>query len=156
VVRNAKTMLGRVTSLDRLTSLAALALGPPLGAFLFAQFRIRDAILSLLLVTVTLLAAAATLNRALRTTGKAWGRPARRGREEDADIESLVGSGCGPREPGNLTANPGQDCAATPAQPERGSERTTMDREPTLTRSPAARSAVADPAAGAGSLVPRS
>lgn len=65
VVRNAKTMLARVTSLDRLTSLTALALGPPLGAFLFAQFGVKDAILSLLLVTLTLLAVAFTLRRTL-------------------------------------------------------------------------------------------
>jgi MFS family permease len=67
VVRHAETMLARVMSVDRLTTLAALAVGPPLGAFLYAEFGVKDAIFSLLLVTLSLMAVAATaLPSALR------------------------------------------------------------------------------------------
>jgi MFS family permease len=58
LVRNAKTMLARVMSVGRLTSLVALALGPLLGAFLFARFGLERAIFGLLLITVALLAVA--------------------------------------------------------------------------------------------------
>jgi MFS family permease len=69
VVRHAETMLARVMSVDRLASLVALALGPPLGAFLFAQFGTEGAIAALLVITmILLLVAAPTLQRALRGT----------------------------------------------------------------------------------------
>lgn len=58
LVRKAGTMLARVMSVDRLTSLCAVALGPPLGAILFAQFGIRIAIFGLLLITIVLLVVA--------------------------------------------------------------------------------------------------
>jgi predicted MFS family arabinose efflux permease len=98
VVRNAKTMLGRVTSLDRLTSLAALALGPLLGAFLFAQFRVKDAILSLLLITLTLLVVAFTLRRTLpgNPRPESTGGTSRGIREDDngawADGDAVTGA----------------------------------------------------------------
>jgi MFS family permease len=59
VVRKAETMLARVMSVDRLTSFGAVALGPPLGAILFAQFGTRMAIFGLLVITTVLLAVAA-------------------------------------------------------------------------------------------------
>jgi MFS family permease len=67
VVRNAaETMLARVMSVDRLTSLFALAIGPPLGAILFSQFRIRPAIFGLLVITIFLAVTAIALPPALR------------------------------------------------------------------------------------------
>lgn len=129
VVRNANTMLGRVTSLNRLTSLAALALGPPLGAFLFAQFRVKDAILSLLLITLTLLAVAATLNRALRTTQRPpLGNVVSGLAQEDGQGVQAHGDA--------LPGMPWGQPAWLGRQEGTGSERTTMDREPTVTRSP--------------------
>jgi MFS family permease len=73
LVRNADTMLARVMSVDRLSSLVALALGPLLGAFLFARFGLERAIFSLMLITVALLAVAlgALHPRFARRTG-AW------------------------------------------------------------------------------------
>ena len=69
VVRHAETMLARVMSVNRLASLVALALGPPLGAFLFAQFGTEGAIAALVVITmILLLVAASTLQRALRET----------------------------------------------------------------------------------------
>jgi MFS family permease len=67
VVRHAETMLARVMSVDRLTSLCALALGPPLGAFLFARSGPQGAITALLAITmILLLVAAFPLRRVLR------------------------------------------------------------------------------------------
>jgi hypothetical protein len=73
VVRKAETMLARVMSVDRLTSFGAVALGPPLGAILFAQFGTRMAIFGLLVITTVLLAVAAIADRNAFTG--AAGRP---------------------------------------------------------------------------------
>jgi MFS family permease len=59
VIRNAaKTMLARVTSVDRLTTFGALALGPPLGGILFELCGAQNATWALLILTACLLAAA--------------------------------------------------------------------------------------------------
>jgi MFS family permease len=99
VIRNAaETMLARVMSVDRLTSLGALALGPPLGGILFERFGIQAAIFYLLVVTVILLVVAAvTLPPALRrdTLKQLAGAAPGGGREDDdgagADGDALTG-----------------------------------------------------------------
>jgi hypothetical protein len=59
VARNAGAKLARVMSIDRLTSLSALALGPPLGGILFARYGPQHATLVLSYLTGGLLAATA-------------------------------------------------------------------------------------------------
>jgi MFS family permease len=98
VVRHAKTMLARVMSVDRLAQLGALALGPPLGAWLFAQFRTEGAIAALLAITVTLLLVAVTLRRTLpgNPGPESTGRTSRGIREDDngawADNDAVTGA----------------------------------------------------------------
>jgi MFS family permease len=59
LIRNTdETILARVMSVDRLTSLCALAAGPPLGAILFSQFGVQTAIFGLLVITIILLGVA--------------------------------------------------------------------------------------------------
>jgi MFS family permease len=77
VVRKARTMLARVISVGRLTSLCALALGPLLGASLFARFGLGHAILVLLLMTLALgVVALGALPAALRKENGGGGQPA--------------------------------------------------------------------------------
>jgi MFS family permease len=86
LVRNAKTMLARVMSVGRLASLCALALGPLLGAFLFARFGLERAIFGLLLITVALLVVAlAALPSALGTESTAVASPGFAHRRVDED-----------------------------------------------------------------------
>lgn len=68
VVRHAaETMLARVMSVDRLTSLGALALGPLLGGILFQQFGTQHALLGLFVIAGSLLTVPAiALSAALR------------------------------------------------------------------------------------------
>ncbi len=78
LVRNAKTMLARAMSVGRLASLCALALGPLLGAFLFARFGLERAIFGLLLMTLALLVVAlVALPSALRAESTAAASPSR-------------------------------------------------------------------------------
>ena len=58
IIRNAGSMLARVISVDRLTSLSALALGPALGGALFENFGAQDAFETLFGITLTLVAGA--------------------------------------------------------------------------------------------------
>jgi hypothetical protein len=53
-------MLGRITSVDRLTSFCALALGPLLGGVCAQQFGVQHSILGLL-ITLGLITAVATM-----------------------------------------------------------------------------------------------
>jgi MFS family permease len=62
----AETMLGRVMSVDRLSSFAALAIGPPLGGILFERFGMQASIICLSGAMWLLVAVATSLPSALR------------------------------------------------------------------------------------------
>jgi len=69
LVQNAEDKLARVTSIGRLTSFSACAIGPILGGFLFQKYGLQDTVYSLLGIT-----AAATTYSVLTPSMRASGR----------------------------------------------------------------------------------
>jgi MFS family permease len=103
VIRNAaETMLARVTSVDRLTTFGALAVGPPLGGILFGFCGARNAIWALLTLTACLLLAAFLASRKSPASSSAPARSSAALRQQAQPVPDLQ-----PARQGPAAAHPG-------------------------------------------------